>query len=127
MPLTIGLCCFGPLLRKLHCFSPSKLDDDSHDQTKTTISRSKYARWIANAISTDTVAFGFVDKDQPTALAPVAQQRLLKSIHPTGPNPTNIIKRVFWRFLKYSQISLGIILSVLLLQIFAALFFWQNC
>ena len=55
--------------KEIALFSPSKLDDDSHDQTKTTISRSKYARWIANAISTDTVAFGFVDKDQPTALA----------------------------------------------------------
>lgn len=105
--------------------SASETTDNLSRSKKTVISRARYVRWVANALSTDTATFKFVDKDKPTALVPAAQQQLLLSIHPKGPGVTNLVKRLFWRFLKYSRISLGIILSVLLLQIFAALFFGE--
>ena len=101
----------------------SETTDTISANEATTISRARYVRWISNALSTDTATFKFVDRNKPTALAPAAQQRLLASIHPKGPGVTNLLKRLFWRIPKYSQISLGIVLSVLLLQIFAALFF----
>lgn len=95
---------------------------EDKEEPKQAISSFKFGRWVSNALSTDIAAFGAVDQDHPTALAPMSQQAFLSDVDARTPRAPNLLRRWFWRILKYRRLSLGIILGVLLLQIFASLF-----
>lgn len=84
------------------------------------LSRMEYARWISNALSTDSLVFNTIVKNNPMALAPKPAQSLLGKIYRTAPAPTGSLWRNFWCVVKYSRLSLGIILLVLLLQVSGA-------
>lgn len=83
------------------------------------VSRASYARWIAQALSTDSVrARGVADE----ALLPEPLYRLHAELenHPK-PRP-GWLGRVRAALVSYSRYGLALVLSVLLLQIFAASF-----
>lgn len=84
--------------------------------------RTRYAHWIANALSTDTSVFGHVDRSKATALAPVSLQRLLSQIYPGGSGIGSLTWRWFWGALKYSRLSLSVVIFFMLAQVFAALY-----
>lgn len=89
------------------------------------LSRPRFTRWIASALSTDTGAFERFDRETRDRFAPRAEQDLIRAVHPGSPGPVSWLTRVCWRFVKYSQLPLAIILTVLLMQVFAALFMGQ--
>ncbi|MEL6958741.1 MAG: ABC transporter ATP-binding protein [Pseudomonadota bacterium] len=105
--------------------APNEEDGTDIKEPALVLSRSRFTRWIAGALSTETGTFEKVDRDNAVRLAPSNEQRLVKSIHPSAPEPSHWLGRFFWRFFKYSQLPLAIILSVLLLQVFTALFLGQ--
>ena len=85
------------------------------------LSRGRYLRWIAQALSSDSPPATAFEAGRDAALAPVAQQRLISALDPDySPPPASFVGRLVRRVASYSGYGLALVLFVLALQIFAA-------
>lgn len=95
---------------------------EADDDQPVRISRARFSHWIANALSTDRPLVAGAGRVDGAALAPDALQVLLQRLVPTYRPKFGRFHRIWRRMLNYSRYGLGVVLTVLLVQLFSALF-----
>jgi ABC-type lipoprotein export system ATPase subunit len=93
------------------------------DDTAIGVGPFRYARWIANALSTDSTYSEGIEKRDDTAMLPAGQLSLLARLDNRWRKKPGGFPRFLNRLFGYSRYPFALILSVLLLQIIAAGFF----
>ena len=86
------------------------------------ISRARFSHWIANALSTDSHFVQNQGRADGAALTPGSLQKLLQGLAPSYLPKFGWLNRIWQRAISYSRYGLGIVLTVLLVQLFCALF-----
>jgi len=111
------------LSRKIPLVEPQTATaKEPDDNEPIKISRARFSHWIANALSTDRPLVSDAGRADGSELAPDALQSLLQRLAPAYRPKFGRLNRIWRRVVNYSRYGLGVVLSVMLVQLFGSFF-----